>query len=865
MKTISNIRPAHWLIFILANWLIFIACSKNDNDEPVAPPTTQVETPEHLKGWTPQPKVDSAQPYMAFATGSTSATTLSLTAVGATATATDVWVDTNNNGIFDEGLDKRITDFSKPITFTAASGVFTVYGKVKELTATGNALTAADVRKNEALTKLNVADNQLSEKAMLNLVNSLPAATASGTTAVVLCKAEGDSNSVTDAVRKAVTAKGWQALRLNSKGEVEEDKGVSQPKEGVMLDNIPKEVLSVEYEINNEGYTQDNSYTFFFYLSEDHKERIEISLSDEYHIGKTIDLTKRENENVDETYWLVEYYNGVGRKIIESSGYDSSGTTLFKQGKLNVSGTVTTTLSFLLENGIIEGKDDQKHSFSINYKGTFERKKDKTAPKVGTITQAEAANYNEAIIKWTAATDNRTPNDDLLYQVWWKEKGGSGVQVSGIQKQMLQYKIKGLKEKTTYIVWVTVYDKIANEGTYAQKEFTTPDAADTELPKVGGVQVNNITYNKATVKWTAATDNRTPQAKLSYKLFWKEKGTSAQKSVDIPKGASLSYELKELKENVAYIVWVTVRDEAGNVATYSEKDFTTPLDSLPIKAGTLILDGVESQILKADYSETTAGNYQINFYLSSDGSRKISFLVNDKLHIGSTVDLTKKEESYEGKKNWYIWYKDAFFSTGRRASSQPVFDTGSLRVSNLPTEGNITVELKDGRIKVNGGAQRTITLKYKGTISAQPYREGNVVVINGEERKIINTRFHKSKSKSCDQYIITFTFSGSSGEESIRLELYDKWHWDKKIDLRMVEAPQAYIDGYTIYTFENWGIDYYKEDNRVFGATSLNMSRQFDKGELITRGDTKGLVKIKIENGVVGKYTLSLNYEGELE
>ena len=120
---------------------------------------------------------------------------------------------------------------------------------------------------------------------MLNLVNSLPAATASGTTAVVLRKAEGDSNRVTDAVRKAVTAKGWQALRLNSKGEIEEDKGVSQPEEGVMLDNIPKEVLSVEYEINNEGYTQDNSYTFFFYLSQDHKERIEISLSDEYHRG----------------------------------------------------------------------------------------------------------------------------------------------------------------------------------------------------------------------------------------------------------------------------------------------------------------------------------------------------------------------------------------------------------------------------------------------------------------------------------------------------------------------------------------------------------------------------------------------------
>ena len=223
MKNLSNFRTAHLLIFkfsnllifTLANWLIFVGCSKSNDDTPEAPAT--VQTPEHLSDWTPQPKVDVAQPYMAFATGSTSATTLSLTAVGATATATDVWVDTNNNGIFDEGVDKRITDFTTPITFTAANGLFTVYGKVKELTASGNALTAADVRSNATLTKLNVADNQLSEKALLNLVNSLP--TATGTTAVVLRKAEGDGNKVTDAVLNTAKERGWQTLKTEGDKE----------------------------------------------------------------------------------------------------------------------------------------------------------------------------------------------------------------------------------------------------------------------------------------------------------------------------------------------------------------------------------------------------------------------------------------------------------------------------------------------------------------------------------------------------------------------------------------------------------------------------------------------------------------------
>ena len=209
-------RPANLLIFTLANLLIIFACSKSD--EPEVP--ASVKTPEHLTDWTPQPKVDVAQPYMAFATGSASATTLSLTAVGSTATATDVWVDTNNNGIFDDG-DVKVTDFSKPVSFTAANGLFTVYGKVTELNASGNALTAADLRSNEALTKLNVANNQLSEAALVSLAASLPTPTNPNAT-VVLRNADNpnEKNAVTDAVLNTAKQRGWQALKTERGSEL---------------------------------------------------------------------------------------------------------------------------------------------------------------------------------------------------------------------------------------------------------------------------------------------------------------------------------------------------------------------------------------------------------------------------------------------------------------------------------------------------------------------------------------------------------------------------------------------------------------------------------------------------------------------
>ena len=470
----------HWQIFKLANWLIFlltfIGCSKSDNNEPVAP-SSPVETPAHLKDWTPQPKIAVAQPYMAFATGST-ATTLSLTAVGST--AADVWVDTNNNGIFDEGVDKRITDFTKPVTFKVTDKVFAVYGKVKELTATGNALTAADVRKNEALTKLNVADNQLSEKALLNLVNSLPATTASGTTAVVLRKDTDDSNTVTEAVLIAAKQRGWQALKV--------EKGKEVP-------DLPA---------------------------------------------------------------------------------------------------------------------------------------DTQAPKAGAITEATATAFNSVLVKWTAATDNKTVAEKLRYQVLYNVKGSSEVKTSEVKENMLALTLTGLTEKTTYIVKVKVMDEAGNATDYEAKEVTT--AAIPAVPPTPSTikHIEKLTYDKVKITWFLAQDKETPSAELRYQVFWKVEGTTDEKSSPIQTNI-FEYTLTDLKENTSYEVWVKVWNKANLQAQYPPQKFTTDKKPDPYDA----LD-------KTNYIELTT----------------------DK-PIGETIKLSIKTASYDEQKKVWIdlnnnghWDKD---------------------------------------------------------------------------------------------------------------------------------------------------------------------------------------------------------------
>ena len=516
------LKLANWLIFLL----IFVGCSKSNNDEPEAPAT--VQTPEHLTDWSPKPKIDVAQPYMAFATGNVSATTLSLTAVGSTATATDVWVDTNNNGVFDEGVDKRITDFTKPITFKVTDKVFTIYGKVKELNATGNALTAADVRKNEALTKLNIADNWLEEKALLDLVKSLP--TATGTTEVVLHRAEGDGNAVTDAVLIAAKQRGWQTLKIK--------------------DNKETPDLPADTKAPKAGAITEATATAFNTLSL----KWTAATDDKTATGKL-------------RYQVL--YNVKGSSEVKTSEVKENMLALTLTG-------LTEKTTYIVKVKVMDEANN-----ATNYEAkevttpAAPEAADKEAPKAGAISEATAT-FNTLNLKWTAATDNKTVAEKLRYQVLYNVKGSSEVKTSELKENMLALSLTGLTEKTTYVVKVKVMDEAGNTAEYQAKEVTTPAEPDTQAPTPAAISDRiTVTDQTATLSWEAATDNKTSFEGLRYQVFWKVNGSAEVKNSGAPKAGMFSYVIKELTPSTTYTVWVEVFDKAGNKAKYPEKTFTT--------------------------------------------------------------------------------------------------------------------------------------------------------------------------------------------------------------------------------------------------------------------------------------------------
>ena len=587
-------RPTHLLIFTLANLLIIFACSKSDDN--LTPPA--VKPLERLNGWEHKPVVDTTQTYMPFLTKSEGTITLTVTANGS------AWVDTNNNGVFDEGTDVKVTELAQTVTFTAPNKVFTVYGEVTELNAAGNALTAADAGTNPVLTKLNVANNQFTADALTKFIESLPPAPAPD--AKVVLYAEGDSNEVTPEVRKALVAKGWKHIHLNKEGVEEEDKD------------------------------DPNSYY--------------IELTTKIPLGNTIQLGIEAAEEDKKDIWIDLNGNGVkdDTDVVPTTFGDEQPYTLKaekiriygKVGLLNCSDSALTTLDFTKNQAlealfayrnpelVIKGNKLRTLGLSV---ATFHNNKNTlnlseliylyinpsegvttvhtaglaklrflnlsgcdniTSLDLSTNTELTALHINNSGLtslhltkqpKLTQLQVAGTPLTELtvaegapLKNVNVQANGGKG-----IKKEVLSQLIGKLptwqpdnkgeifisegqltnEEKKTLTDRQWDITETPGEPQKQEEDQTPPTLG------VGGIKAINKTHNQVTVQWDAATDDVTPQEALRYQLLlYQADGTTLVNDYGIM--TFFSYTLSGLKPNTTYVVKVQVTDLSGKSNFY---------------------------------------------------------------------------------------------------------------------------------------------------------------------------------------------------------------------------------------------------------------------------------------------------------
>jgi len=148
------------------------------------------------------------------------------------------------------------------------------------------------------------------------------------------------------------------------------DDPTTEPRAGtVTIDGVERPIVKAEYKDKADG-----NYILYFYLSDDHKEKVIMQLNKDLHMtGHAFNLTEREKEHAG-FCWAVEYYKPDGTILIDTYGAPGEDDyPVFTTGTFTVSGSPESTLNIKLENGRVKGTDGKEHTLTISYGGTMEK------------------------------------------------------------------------------------------------------------------------------------------------------------------------------------------------------------------------------------------------------------------------------------------------------------------------------------------------------------------------------------------------------------------------------------------------------------------------------------------------------------
>lgn len=140
----------------------------------------------------------------------------------------------------------------------------------------------------------------------------------------------------------------------------------------VTLDGVTMPVLSAG--IDKWDLEEDNRYDIYLFLSGDKTKYINIMADGEHHNGKTLDLTRKEDEH-NGWYWAVEMRNP--NLLFQTFAGPGTGHPVFLSGTLLIKRIGTgTEFEITLKDGKVKGEgeygDGLEHTVSLDFKGELE-------------------------------------------------------------------------------------------------------------------------------------------------------------------------------------------------------------------------------------------------------------------------------------------------------------------------------------------------------------------------------------------------------------------------------------------------------------------------------------------------------------
>jgi hypothetical protein len=158
----------------------------------------------------------------------------------------------------------------------------------------------------------------------------------------------------------------------------------------------------------------------------------------------------------------------------------------------------------------------------------------------------------------------------------------NGTQVVAWTTNITSTAVTGLMVNTTYWFNVFVKDAGGNVTAYTSSSTTTPDTTAPVAGSSGTLTASSIATTSLTLAWSAATDNLTAQASLSYEVRQSSADNLSTVAMEANgtqimtwAAAATSYAVTGLNPNTTYYFNVFVKDAAGNRAAYARAQVTT--------------------------------------------------------------------------------------------------------------------------------------------------------------------------------------------------------------------------------------------------------------------------------------------------
>jgi hypothetical protein len=150
-----------------------------------------------------------------------------------------------------------------------------------------------------------------------------------------------------------------------------------------------------------------------------------------------------------------------------------------------------------------------------------------------TGTDATAAGPTSMTVSWSPASDDQTPAEGLVYQVFWMDKSGGAPTLGAVSDPgATSVVVTGLPAADTDYYFVLHAVDAAGNVDDNKNEFRGTTGSDTTPPVFGGCRsVTDVSASTAIVTWDDAVDDTTTTDKITYTVYASD--------VPIEKGQSL--------------------------------------------------------------------------------------------------------------------------------------------------------------------------------------------------------------------------------------------------------------------------------------------------------------------------------------